>query len=84
VHAAVNLTGAEHVALSDAAWLGSGAVATGPMGLEKTIAAIRETSAAFLNAALTGASVDVPAFRSLMNDPNAIVTMQGQSRCNGP
>jgi dienelactone hydrolase len=84
VRATVNLTGAEHIALSDAAWIGRGAIATGPMGTEKTIAAIRETSVAFLNAAFTGASVDGPAFRWLMNDPNAIVTMPGQSPCSGP
>jgi predicted dienelactone hydrolase len=84
VHAAVNLNGAEHVALSDAIWLGRGAIATGPMGIEKTIAAIRETSAAFLDAAFRGASLDGPAFRSLMKDPNAIVTLQSQSPCRGP
>ena len=84
VHAAVNLNGAEHVALSDAVWLGSGTIATGPMGIEKTINAIRETSAAFLNAAFRGASVDGPAFRSLMNDPDTVVTMQDESPCSGP
>jgi predicted dienelactone hydrolase len=84
VRATVNLTGAEHIALSDAVWLGSGAIATGPMGIQKTIAALRETSAAFLNAAFRGASVDGPAFRVLMNDPNAVVTMQDQSPCSGP
>jgi predicted dienelactone hydrolase len=84
VRATVNLTGAEHVALSDAVWLGRGAIATGPLGVEKTIAAVRETSAAFLNAAFTGASLHSPTFRSLMNDPNVIVTMQGQSPCSGP
>jgi predicted dienelactone hydrolase len=83
VRATVNLTGAEHVALSDAVWLGSGVVSTGPMGTEKTIAAIREASAAFLNAAFTGAPVDRPAFRSLMNDPDAVITMPGQSPCSG-
>jgi predicted dienelactone hydrolase len=84
LHAAVRLSGAEHIALSDAVWLGSGTITTGPMGVEKTIAAVREASAAFLNAAFTGASLDGPTFRSLMNDPNAIVTMQGQSPCSGP
>jgi dienelactone hydrolase len=84
VRAAVNLNGAEHIALSDAVWLGSGAVATGPMGIQKTIAAIRETSAAFLNATFTGAPMDVPALPSLTNEPNAVVTMQGQSPCSRP
>jgi predicted dienelactone hydrolase len=84
VHAAVNLKGAEHIALSDAVWLGSGTIATGPMGIEKTITAIRQTSAAFLKAAFSGASVDGPAFQSLMNDPDAVLTMQGQSPCSGP
>jgi predicted dienelactone hydrolase len=84
VHAAVNLNGVEHIALSDAVWLGSGTIATGPMGIEKTITAIRETSAAFLNAAFRGASVDGPAFRSVLNDPDAVITMPGQSPCSGP
>jgi len=84
VRAAVNLNGMEHVALSDAVWIGNGAVATGPMGIDKTIAAVRETSAAFLEAAFNGTSTDVPAFRSLMSDPNAVVTMQGQSPCSRP
>jgi predicted dienelactone hydrolase len=84
VRATVNLTGADHIALSDAVWLGSGAIATGSMGIEKTIAAIRETSAAFLEAAFRGASVDVRAFRAVTNDTNAVVTMQGQSPCSGP
>jgi predicted dienelactone hydrolase len=81
---AVSLPGAEHIALSDAVWLGSGAVATGHMGIEETIAAIRETSAAFLNAAFTGASMDGPAFRSLLNDPDAVITIHGQSPCSEP
>ncbi len=83
VHVAVNLSGAEHVALSDAVWLGNGTIATGPMGIEKTITAIRDASAAFLNAAFTGAPVDGPALRSLLNNPDAVITMQGQSPCSG-
>jgi len=84
VHAAVNLNGVEHVALSDAVWLGSGTIATGPMGVERTISAIRETSAAFLSAAFKGQDVDGPAFGSLLNDPDAVITMPGQSPCSGP
>jgi predicted dienelactone hydrolase len=81
---AVNLNGAEHTALSDAVWLANGAVATGAMGIEKTVAAARDASAAFLDAVFKGSSMDAPAIRSLMNDPKAIVTTQDQSPCSPP
>jgi hypothetical protein len=42
---ALNLNGAEHMALSDAVWLGNGTVASGAMGVEKTVAAVRDASA---------------------------------------
>jgi dienelactone hydrolase len=84
VRLAVNLNGAEHTALSDAVWLGNGAVAVGPMGVDKTITAIRDVSAAFLDAVFTGASLDVSAIRALMTEPNAIVTLQDQFPCAPP
>jgi len=55
---AVNLRGAEHVTLSDAIWLAVGAVKTGSMGPEKSIAAIRNYVAAFLDAHLLGKPLD--------------------------
>jgi len=42
--------GAEHLTPSDAVWLAKGGIKTGPMGPEKTIAAIRSYVAAFLDA----------------------------------
>ena len=53
---AVNLRGTEHVAFSDWIWLAGDAVQVGPMGPEKTMAAVRDYVAAFLDANLR----DVP------------------------
>jgi predicted dienelactone hydrolase len=78
---AVNLNGADHAALSDAVWVGNGAIATGDLGVERIIADVRDASAAFLDAVLSGASVDAAALRRLMNDPNAIVTAQERPPC---
>jgi pimeloyl-ACP methyl ester carboxylesterase len=82
VRLAVNLNGAEHTALSDAVWLGNGAVATGPMGVVGTIAAIRQVSAAFLGAAFAGTALDDPSIHALMADRNAVVTTQTDSPCS--
>src|SRR5215469_13977122 len=66
---AVNFRGAEHVTPSDAVWLAKGAIQTGDMGPDKTIAVIRNYIAAFLDAnlrdqplnpLLTGPSSDYP------------------------
>jgi hypothetical protein len=51
---AVNLKGAEHMTPSDAVWLANGAIKTGTMGPDKTVAAIRNYVAAFLDANLLG------------------------------
>ena len=50
----VNLEGAEHVTPSDLVWLAKGGIKTGAMGAEKTIAALRDYIAAFLDANLRG------------------------------
>lgn len=80
---AVNLKGAEHVTPSDAVWLAKYAIRTGSMGPEKTIAAVRDYVAAFLNANLRG----LPASHLLKGPsrqyPDALVT-QGQSPCGQP
>ena len=66
---AVNFRGAEHVMPTDAVWIAKGAIQTGDMGPDKTIAAIRNYIAAFLDAnlrdqpldpLLTGPSSDYP------------------------
>jgi dienelactone hydrolase len=51
---AVNLNGAEHVTPTDAVWLAKGAIKTGPMGPERTITALRDYIAEFLDANLQG------------------------------
>jgi hypothetical protein len=66
---ALNLRGAEHLTPTDLVWLAKGAIRTGTMGQDKTIAAIRDYIAAFLdvslreepaNLLLTGPSRDYP------------------------
>ena len=51
---ALNLKGTEHLTASDAVWLAKGAVQAGPEGIEKTVAAIRDYVAAFLDVNLKG------------------------------
>src|SRR5438876_9673218 len=65
----MNLKGADHVTPSDLVWLAKGAIKTGTMGPEKTVAAIRDYIAAFLDTnlrsepegpLLTGPSAEYP------------------------
>jgi predicted dienelactone hydrolase len=71
---AVNLRGAEHVTLSDAVWLAVGAVKTGSMGPEKSIAAIRNYVAAFLDVHLLGKPIDPLLAGPSSEFPDATVT----------
>jgi len=78
---AVNLRGTEHVALSDWIWLTPNAVQVGPMGPERTMAAVRDYVAEFLDASLrenAAASVSSSAY------PDAQVTTQDQQLCREP
>jgi dienelactone hydrolase len=78
---AVNLVGAEHLTPSDAIWLAEGAIKTGPMGPEKTINALRDYIAAFLDKNLRGKASD-PLLSGPSSDyPNAAVTTQKQLLC---
>jgi dienelactone hydrolase len=73
---AVNFRGAEHVMPSDAVWLAKGAIQTGDMGPDKTIAAIRNYIAAFLDANLRDQPLD-PLLKGPSSDyPDAEVTTQ--------
>jgi pimeloyl-ACP methyl ester carboxylesterase len=76
---AVNLRGAEHVTPSDLVWLAKGAVKTGSMGPEKTIAAMRSYIAAFLDAYLRGTRLDPLLSGPSSQYPDAVVTTQKQS-----
>jgi predicted dienelactone hydrolase len=78
---AVNLRGTEHVALSDWIWLTPNAVQVGPMGPERTMAAVRDYVAQFLDANLReGPAVSV----SLSAYPDAQVTAQDKQLCGEP
>jgi dienelactone hydrolase len=80
----VDLAGAEHTALSDLVWLAPGAAATGPMGIDSTVAAVRTFSAEFLNQVFTGTTADATANRSRISNPQTIVTRGEQTRCAHP
>ena len=73
---AVNLQGTEHVTLSDAVWLAMGAVKTGTMGPGKTMAAIRDFVAAFLDTNLLGKPPDALLTRPSSVYRDATVTTQ--------
>lgn len=81
---AVTLQGSEHVALSDWIWLTKDAVQTGPMGPDKTLAAIREYVAAFLNSNVRGEPA-APLLNGPSADyPDARVTVQERGLCAKP
>jgi pimeloyl-ACP methyl ester carboxylesterase len=71
---AVNLEDSEQVALSDWIWLARDAIETGPMGPEKTIAAVREYIAAFLDTYLRGEAINPLLTRPSPDYPDAAVT----------
>jgi hypothetical protein len=80
----VNLRGAEHVTPSDLVWLAKGAVKTGPMGPEKTIAAVRDYIAAFLDTNLRGKPLDRLLTGTSPKYPDVIVTTQERPLCRQP
>jgi dienelactone hydrolase len=81
---AVNLRGTEHVALSDWIWLTRNAVQTGPMGPEKTMSAVRDYIAAFLDANLRGMTPDRLLAGPSADYPDAAVFTQQQRFCATP
>ena len=83
-HVAVNLRGGEHVTPSDAVWLAKGAIQTGPMGPDRTVAAIRDYVAAFLDANLPDKPLDPLLTGPSPKYPDAAVTPQGQQLCHQP
>jgi len=76
----VNLPGAEHLTSSDAVWLADGAIKTGAIGPDKTIAAIRDYVAAFLDANLQGRAAD-RLLRGTSDYPDVVVTTGEQTAC---
>jgi hypothetical protein len=77
----LNLKGSEHLTPSDAVWLAKGAIKTGTMDLEKTIAAVRDSTAAFLDVSLNGKSTDRLLTGTSADYPDLDVTTQSLSRC---
>jgi dienelactone hydrolase len=78
---AVNLKGAEHITPTDAVWLARGAIRTSAMGPDKTIAAIRDYIAAFLDTNLRGKPFDPLLTGPSADYPDAAVTTQKQLLC---
>ena len=78
----VNLNGAEHLTPSDELWLAKGAIKTGPMGPDRTVAAIRDYIAAFLDTNLR----ERPAHPLLTGPssiyPDATITTRDQPACS--
>jgi hypothetical protein len=64
---------------SDAVWLAAGSIKTGTMGPDKTIAAIRNYVAAFLDANLLGKPSDPLLTRPSSEYPDAAVTTRKES-----
>ncbi|HTS36969.1 MAG TPA: choice-of-anchor D domain-containing protein [Candidatus Solibacter sp.] len=80
----VNLSGAEHVTPSDAVWLAKGAIQTGDSDTEKTVAAIRDAIASFLNTNLKERTVNSGSTDPSSARPGAIVNTGDQPICFQP
>ena len=82
---AVNLLGADHLTPSDAVWLAAYvpelAEQAGPMGPQRTVAAVRSYIAAFLDANLRGRQMDPLLSGPSSKFPDAVVTTQEQALC---
>ena len=82
VRVAVNIRGTEHVTPSDAVWLARGAVKTGTMGPERTIAAVRDSITAFLDVYVRNKALEPLFGRGLSRYSDAVVFRQDQTLCN--
>jgi dienelactone hydrolase len=80
----VNIRGAEHVTPSDLVWLAKGAIKTGAMGPDKTIAAVRDYVATFLDKNLRNRPSDPLLAGPSADYPDAEVKTQGQALCHEP
>ena len=81
---AVNLKGGEHLTPSDAIWLAKHAIKTGTMAPEKSMAAVRDYIAAFLDENLRGERPQPLLTGPSLDYPDAAVTTQEQSLCRQP
>jgi dienelactone hydrolase len=78
---ALSFRGSEHLTPSDAVWLAKGAVQTGSVGMEKTVEAIRNYIAVFLDANLNGNAPDRLLNGPSHDYPDVEVTAQTQEPC---
>jgi predicted dienelactone hydrolase len=78
---AVNLAGAEHLTTSDAVWLARGAVKTGTMGSDKSISAIRNYVADFLDTSLRDYSANPRLTQGSSEYPDVKVNSPAQDLC---
>jgi dienelactone hydrolase len=78
---AMSLKGSEHLTPSDAVWLAKGAVQTGTVGMEKTVASIRDYFATFLDVNLNGKPTDRLLTGASSDYPDVEVTTQTQTPC---
>ena len=78
---ALNLEGSEHLTPSDAVWLANGAIKTGTVGMEKTVAAIRNYIAAFLDVNLNDKPLDRLLTGPSSDYPDVEVTTSAKSPC---
>jgi len=77
---AVNLQDSEHITPSDAIWLTDGAIQTSG-GMEKTVAAIRDYVAAFLDVHLNGKAENHLLSAPSADHPDVGITTQTQNQC---
>ena len=78
---ALNFKGSEHLTPSDAVWLAKGAIQTGTVGMESTIAAIRNYITAFLDTNLKGNPTGLLLQGASSDYLDVEVTTQTQSPC---
>jgi dienelactone hydrolase len=79
-HVFVNLNGAEHLTPSDALWLARGAIASGPMGSEGMVAAIRNEVATFLDTYLRQGPIRPESSTPLSMDAGSVT--RGDPSCS--
>ncbi len=79
---ALNFRGSEHLTPSDIVWLAKGAIQTGSVSMDSTVAAIRSYITAFLDANLSGKPADPLLTGAPSDDPDVEVTTQTQSPCS--
>jgi dienelactone hydrolase len=80
----VNLNGGEHLTPSDAVWLAKFAIQTGPMGPERTVSAIRDYVAAFLDTNRRQRPQDPLLTGPSANYPDAFVITKEHAMCRQP